>query len=180
MLVLAAVTAIFSTVKSCRTKNPQPENAEPSPMIRTVIRDTVSVVEHAAYTATEEDAGRAADDKRMMKDVGLKARQIKSLQTTSLQTTLDVPLPVQEESSVSPDSIRIPLSWSYHDRWTDVSFSDTTLHIATRDSVTTIVYREFKHRFLWWRWGTKAIRVKLLNFNPHSTIVYDRFVKMEE
>ena len=54
-----------------------------------------------------------------------------------------------------------------------------TLVYTVSDSVLTLVYREYKHKFLWWRWGTKGYKVKVVNFNPHATIRYNQYIKVE-
>ena len=35
-----------------------------------------------------------------------------------------------------------------------------------------------KHKFLWWRWGTKGYQVQIVNFNPHPRINYSRYVEI--
>lgn len=35
-----------------------------------------------------------------------------------------------------------------------------------------------KHKFLWWRWGTKGYQVQIVNFNPHPRINYSRNVEV--
>ena len=39
-----------------------------------------------------------------------------------------------------------------------------------------LVYREYKHHFLWWKWGTKGYRLKIVNFNPHARVTYNRYI----
>ena len=67
----------------------------------------------------------------------------------------------------------------YSDQWADLSLSlkDTTFYYNIRDSLATVVYREYKHHFLWWKWGTKGYRLKILNFNPHSRVTYNKYIK---
>lgn len=68
--------------------------------------------------------------------------------------------------------------FSYHDQWADLSLSlkDTTFYYNIRDSLATVVYREYRHRFLWWRWGTKGYRLKIVNFNPRSKVTYNKYI----
>ena len=35
-----------------------------------------------------------------------------------------------------------------------------------------------KHKFLWWRGGTKGYQVQIVNFNPHPRINYSRYVEV--
>lgn len=184
VLTVVLATCLYMSVRKYQglkeSMQTQIENvrAEYAPMIRSTVRDTVNVAEHSAYTAKNSEIKEKLRDKHLLHDIGLSPRQLNSVQTTSLQTTLNVTLPEQRGVELR-DSVVIPKTWSYHDEWTDIEISDTTLQVSVKDSVTTVVYREYKHRFLWWKWGTKSVRVKIINFNPHSIIKYDEYIKME-
>lgn len=113
-------------------------------------------------------------DKELLKDLGLKPPQVEEQQTTVtvIHDTVTMRL--------APDSA----SFVYSDYWADfrliVSPSDTTLAYSVRDSVSTIVHRDYKHRFLWWRWGTKGYRVKVINYNPHARLLYEQYVRVRK
>lgn len=49
--------------------------------------------------------------------------------------------------------------------------------IKTRDTLIQVVYR-VPRKFLFFRWGTKAIRQKILSCNPYSQIVYDEYIEL--
>ena len=111
-------------------------------------------------------------DDRMIKDLGLKLKQLADVQTTVTETT-------DTARAECCHNIKV---FSYDDRWSHLEFSlsDSTFYYNIRDSLATVVYHEYKHRFLWWRWGVKGYKVKILNFNPHSTIRYNQYVKPEK
>lgn len=111
-------------------------------------------------------------DERMIKDLGLKLKQLDAVQTTVTET----------KDTARAEYCHNIKVFSYDDRWSHLEFSlsDSTFYYNIRDSLATVVYHEYKHRFLWWRWGVKGYKVKILNFNPHSTIRYNRYVKPEK
>jgi hypothetical protein len=111
-------------------------------------------------------------DERMIKDLGLKLKQLDAVQTTVTET---------KDTARAEYSHNIKV-FSYDDRWSHLEFSlsDSTFYYNIRDSLATVVYHEYKHRFLWWRWGVKGYKVKVVNFNPHSTIRYNQYVKPEK
>ena len=111
-------------------------------------------------------------DDRMIKDLGLKLKQLDAVQTTVTET----------KDTARAEYCHNIKFFSYNDRWSHLQFSleDSTFYYNIRDSLATVVYHEYKHRFLWWRWGVKGYKVKILNFNPHSTIRYNTFVKPEK
>ena len=91
------------------------------------------------------------------------------MQTTTIATSDTVPAQHRPDDSL----------FYYSDQWADLSLSlkDTTFYYNIRDSLATVVYREYKHHFLWWKWGTKGYRLKILNFNPHSRVTYNKYIK---
>lgn len=112
-----------------------------------------------------------AIDEQFIKDLQLKLKQVDAVQSTSLRT----------EDSVKAQHIHNQRVFSYDDRWSHLQFSlqDSTFYYNIRDSLSTVVYHEYKHRFLWWRWGVKGYKVKITNHNPHSSVSYNRYIKVE-
>ena len=101
--------------------------------------------------------------------MGLKLKQLEAMQTTTTEVSDSVPAAYDTDRK----------TWYYSDQWADISFqpTDTTFYYNIRDSLSTYVYREYKHKFLWFRWGTKGYHVKLVNYNPNAHIKYNRFVR---
>ncbi len=135
--------------------------------------DTVEVVTSSVITA-ELSALRKQHiiDEQLIKDLGLKLKQLDAVQTTVTETKDTVKASFDNSSKV----------FSYDDSWSHLKFRlrDSTFYYNIRDSLATIVHHEFKHRFLWWKWGVKGYKVKVVNFNPHSTIRYNTYVKPEK
>lgn len=111
-------------------------------------------------------------DEQMIKGLELKVKQLDAVQTTSIETK-------DSARAAYDNSLKV---FSYCDRWSNLQFrlQDSTFYYNIRDSLATVVYHEYKHRFLWWRWGVKGYKVKVVNFNPHSTIRYNQYVKPEK
>ena len=110
-------------------------------------------------------------DEKTIKELGLKVKQLDAVQTTSIETKDTARAGVVINSSL----------FSYEDEWSHLEFSldDSTFYYNIRDSLATVVYREYKHRFLWWRWGTKGYQVKIVNFNPNAHVTYNRYIRAE-
>ncbi len=143
------------------------------PMERDTIRDTVTVATSPVITA-EMKALRKQHllDEQLIKDLQLRMKQLDAVQTTSIETKDTVKADFNDSTKV----------FSHEDNWSHLEFRpcDTTFYYNIRDSLATAVYHEYKHRFLWWRWGVKGYKVKVVNFNPHSTIRYNTYVKPEK
>lgn len=109
-------------------------------------------------------------DEELIKALGLRLKQLEAVQTTVTETRDSVKAEVVSHNNKV---------FSYSDRWSALRFSlqDSTFYYNIRDSLATLVHREYKHRFLWWRWGVKGYKVTLINYNPHSRITYNTYVK---
>lgn len=73
------------------------------------------------------------------------------------------------------------VSWS--DPWVrlDGFISGDTLHakVESRDTLQMIVHRVPK-RFLFFRFGTKAVRMEVVSQNPHTSLSYPRLIVIEK
>lgn len=71
----------------------------------------------------------------------------------------------------------------WHDAWMTVEGVVTAdsafCRIAGIDTLRQIVHR-IPRRFLFIRWGTKALRQEIVSSNPHTRIVYTEYVKIEK
>lgn len=137
-------------------------------IIRTdTIRDSIPVYTSQTVTV-DKPAFKELADIPLLKEIDVKPAQAEEYETRVTEIHDTVYMTVHP-----PDSVL-----EYKDNWASfrLSLRDSSLVYSVRDSVKAVVYREYKHRFLWWKWGTKGYKVKLINFNPHSTIQYEQFV----
>ena len=136
---------------------------------RDTIRDSIPVVTQTVVEVVPRKMKEAlAADRQLIKELQLKIQQLEAMQTTTLETSDTVPAQYQPRDSC----------FYYSDQWADLSLQlkDTTFYYNIRDSLATVIYREYRHRFLWWKWGTKGYRLKIVNFNPHARVTYNRYI----
>ena len=141
-----------------------------SPMQRDTIRDSVKLVTQQVMVMDRGEYKLLAADRKLLEELNLKLRQVVSDQRVSMVTSDTV------------KTKRLNSVYSYSDAWLSLRLdtADSILTYRARDSLQCIVAREYKHKFLWWRWGTKGYNVKVLNFNPHSTILYNSFIQVNK
>lgn len=141
-----------------------------SPMQRDTIRDSVKLVTQQVMVMDRGEYKLLAADRKLLEDLNLKLRQVVSDQRVSMVTSDTV------------KTKRINSVYSYSDAWLSLRLdtADSILTYRARDSLQCIVARQFKHKFLWWKWGTKGYNVKVLNFNPHSTILYNSYIQVSK
>ena len=139
------------------------------PLDRDTIRDSVEVITQKVREVEKIKEVLSKEDKQLIKDLGMKVKELESLQKTGMETR-DTVILVEKDSTENSPLV-------YHDAWTDIEYLDRKLTYAMRDSLAIALKREYKHRFLFLRWGTKGYDVKVVNFNPHSSVKYNTFVK---
>lgn len=139
------------------------------PVERIVFRDSLSATTAPVTAVSKSVYKKHLADRQMLKDLGVKASQITAQETRVSQTSDTV-------KGAVTDSV-----FTYRDKWAyfRLSIPDTTLQYSIRDSLATFIVREYKHKFLWWRWGTRGYKVKVVSFNPHTTLLYDNYIKVE-
>lgn len=135
------------------------------------IRDSVPVWKERIVEVDRTDYKKLLADKELIKELKLRVAQVESENRLLLGTRDTVYL------SEGRDSVL-----RYHDQWADFSYFEEKkrLEYSVRDSLTTFVTREYKHRFLWWKWGTKGYNVYHVNHNPRSRIYYNKYIRVKE
>ena len=142
------------------------------PLKRDTIRDTVEVVTQKVVEVEKIKNVLTAEDKALLSDLKVKVKELESLQKTSMETRDTVFLAATHTGKDS--------TLFFKDAWTEIVLEGRRMTYSVKDSLAIAVKREYKHRFLWWKWGTKGYEVKAVNFNPHATIRYNTFVKRKE
>lgn len=135
------------------------------------IRDSVFVWNERIVEVDKTDYKKQLADKELIKDLQLKIDQIESESRTSLVNRDTVVLEALNDSV-----------YTYSDKWFSFSYDLTTrvLGCEVRDSISTFVAREYKHKFLWWRWGTKGYNVYVVSHNPKCKVEYEKFIKVKK
>ena len=141
------------------------------PLQRDTIHDSIPVVKQKVMTIDKTDYKKQVADSKLIKELRLKVSEIEA-ENDLLKSTRDTVI-----LKPSQDSLL-----RYKDHWASFEYNTGTnrLSYAVRDSIITYLNRIPKHKFLWFRWGTKGYNVTHVNFNPHSEIEYNRFLLIEK
>lgn len=138
-------------------------------VVSEVLHDSSTVVTQPASNIGKHAYKREFANRKLLKELEVKPRDVAAQS--------DVATHASDSVKLAPrDSV-----FYYHDKWVQFQFSlrDSLLSYQVRDSLSTFVIREYKHRFLFWKWGTRGYKIKIVNFNPHSKIIYSQYIKIE-
>lgn len=188
LLVLLPWVLLFVSIidgRCSREKAPvTPTPTVVPPMARDTIRDTVEVVTQQVIVTEKVKEVISREDKKLLKDLGTRLSAVESYQNIGMTTEAAVELKPDTSSLDAEDkgsSQHQDSILAYHDAWMDLKYNtlEQRLLIQLRDSLAIAVEKEYKHRFLWWRWRTKGYAVKVVNFNPHSRVTYNRYIRKQ-
>ena len=134
------------------------------------IHDSVPVYIHDVVEVDRTDYKKQLADRQLIKDLKLRISEIEAENRTLLSTRDTVVLDPLGDSVLT-----------YRDKWAFFTYdiSSRVLDWEVRDSLSTFVSTEYRHRFLWWRWGRKGYRVTIVNHNPRSRIEYSKYIKLK-
>ena len=141
------------------------------PLQRDTIRDSIEVVTQKVVEVERIKEMLSKEDKQLIKDLGIKVRDLEALQKIGMETRDTVFL--QANDSADNDTL------FYKDAWTDLEYyqRERKLSLRTRDSIAIAMDGIVRKKFLFFRWGVKGYRLKTVNFNPNSTIRSNTFVR---
>lgn len=67
----------------------------------------------------------------------------------------------------------------YYDNYIQLTQCPDMTYIEINDTIKQTISKQYKHKFLWWKWGLKGFTQDVWSTNPHSRIHYEEFVKVE-
>ena len=135
-----------------------------------IIRDSIPVTRIKVVEVDKTDYKAQLADKKLIKDLELRIKEVESENRTLLSTRDTVVLNPLNDSVLT-----------YSDKWNSFSYElkSRVLDWEVRDSLVTFVSSEYRHHFLWWRWGKRGYNVSIVNFNPKSRILYEKYIKIK-
>ena len=151
------------------------------PLQRDTIRDTVQMIVQPIVELEKVKEGLSKEDQQLLKDMNAKIQAIESYQKVSTLTEAEVTLTssneAEDKGSSQRDSVLV-----FKDAWLDLKYNtlNQNLLILLQDSLAIAVEKEYKRKFLWWKWGTKGYRVKAVSFCPYTTIRYNTYIKKKK
>lgn len=137
-----------------------------------------------SLTLTKSELEKNRDElAETIKDLNVKIKRLQSASSTSTNTQIKVQT-IIKDSIVYRNGLQDTLqSFSWEDSWTkihgEIKNKDVNMYINSVDTLKQIVHRVPK-KFLFFRFGTKAIRQEVVSSNPHTKIVYSEYIELKK
>ena len=168
-ILLAAVTRLYNVTLKEKERFEANQTTLMTSINNFKFRDSLNAVENGRLklNLSELKELREADFK-LIKELKLRPKDVETITKVKV---------------VTRDSIIFQLKDScinYESEWTKVSGCiGDTLSIETSDSIAFIAHKEYKHKFLFFRWGLERAKVKIINFNPRSSIKSPEWIDLK-
>ena len=168
VLYAVAVTALFV----CSHRRYRAEN-------RRLVQNQTALAAEVAHYRTQ--AGQEAASAQVLR---LRCGEFEALRAADADAEIRTPLRdtvVVRSGDPHPvrDSVRL---FRWRDPWVTVEGrigrDSAVCRIRSIDTLRQVVHR-IPRRFLFIRWGTKALRQEIVSTNPHTRIVHAEYVKIE-
>lgn len=157
-------SALLQSVKTYRTR--ADENAASVQVLRLKIG--------------EYEELRVADAERIRK-LGIKLKRLESASKSVTNTAINITAPLRD-TVILRDTLRLHDTvrlFRWRDSWVTVDGvidnDSVSCSVTSVDTLHQIIHR-IPRRFLFFRYGTKAIRQEIVSSNPHTEVVFSEVV----
>ncbi len=114
-------------------------------------------------------------------ELGVKIKRLQSASRAELATNINVTAPVRD-TIIQRDTIEVAKAFSWSDSWTNISGiirDSVEINYRSIDTLEQIVYRVPK-KFLFFRFGTKAIKQTIKSNNPNNRIIFTEYIELRK
>ncbi len=182
LLYAVAVTAAFAfTLRHYRTENHRLASNQ-----HALLAASRQLVLENGRTAAEAEALRLnlselkrlrSEDAERIRDLGIRLRDAESYAQSAAATHVEVVVPLHD-TVIIRDTVRL---FRWRDAWVEVEGTilrdSVSCRVESVDTLRQVVWRQ-RRRFLFIRWGTKALRQRITSSNPHTRIVATEYIEI--
>lgn len=147
---------------------------------RTKADESAASVQVLRLKVGEYEELRAADAERIRK-LKIKLKRLESASKSVTKTAVDITVPLRD-TVILRDTLRLHDTvrlFRWRDSWVTVDGvidnNSVSCSVSSVDTLHQIIHR-IPRRFLFFRYGTKAIRQEIVSSNPHTEVVYSEVV----
>ena len=119
------------------------------------------------------------EDAKRIKELGIRLREVESYARSVTQKRGGATLPLRD-TVIIRDTVKIFSSGRGHSELSGTIRNDSiTYHFTSTDTIYQVV-RRVPRRFLFFRYGTKAIHQDVWTSNPSTKVIYTEYIELEK
>ena len=176
----ATAVAVWGFMRHCeaeRLDNNQTALTEQIYLYRTSLYESAASV-RALQLRCGEYERICAEDAARIRDLGIKIKRLESAAKSAVRTEVEIVAPLRD-TIILRDTLRL---FRWQDPWVEVEgligLDSVECRVASIDTLRQVVHR-VPRRFLFIKYGIKAIRQEVISSNPHSQIVYSEYIELK-
>lgn len=180
LLLVSALFLRYTSFEAARLRSNNEALTSEMKFYKTRLNESVASVAAMQLKLKEYREQHAYDMKRI-RELGIRLRRVESIATTTSQTKVEFHTPLRDTlflDRLLPDTSSI---FRWRDKWVSIEGTirngNAECHIESIDTLRQIVHR-VPRKFLFFRYGTKAIRQEIISSNPHTRIVYAEYIEL--
>ena len=118
-----------------------------------------------------------ARDAKRIRELGIRLRRVESVAKAATESRVEFSAPMRD-TVILRDTLKL-FRWS--DRWVRIEGvlrnGNVECSVESVDTLHQIIHR-VPRKFLFIRYGTKAIRQEIVSSNPHTRVVYADYIEL--
>jgi hypothetical protein len=190
IVLLAVASGAISRCSSIKSENSRLQSNQQAllsdvELYQTEAGESAAKVQRLELT-NKEFASQCADLKAQVEQLGIKNKYLQTLITTSAHTTLTIDTIVKDSIVYLPALAQLDTlkCFEYNDGWVKAQgcidkSNRFTGSFESKDSLLIVAHRVPK-RFLFIRWGCKAVELDIVSSNPHTQISHAKYVEFSK
>lgn len=117
-----------------------------------------------------------------VEDLGIKVKRLQSVANTITKTEVEIQTVVRDSIVYRDRPVNLKII-NWKDPWISLDGvldgKNFSAKIESMDTLSHVAHRVPK-KFLFFRFGTKAVRLEVVNKNPHSQIIYTEYIELKK
>lgn len=124
-----------------------------------------------------------SEDAQTITDLKLKLKQVSAISKSEISVDVPVSTPVRDTVIIVDSIPHKAQTITYKDD--NVTFSGTIWNDSLKANfhlpvtISQVLYKVPKHKFLWWSWGCKAVKQVIITNNPYVQLNYSEYIEIK-
>lgn len=124
-----------------------------------------------------------SEDVKTIADLNLKLKQVTAIANSKISVDVPINTPVRDTVIVVDSTYHKAQTIAYKD--SNVTFSGTIWNDSLKANfhlpvtISQVLYKVPKHKFLWWSWGCKAVKQVIITNNPYVQLNYSEYIEIK-
>lgn len=123
-----------------------------------------------------------ARDAAQIRSLNIKVKNLESVAHAGTSTELKVTAPIRDTIILHNNIREMMRSFNWADTWVSIkgliNADSVACTVNSCDTLTQVVH-SIPRKFLFFRWGTKAVRQEIVSSNPHTSLTYTEYIKLQ-